>query len=38
MTWKTKEGSKLIPEMPEELIEVFKEQYPEEFEKVFDKI
>ena len=38
MAWKTKEGNKLVPEMSEELIEVFKEQCPEEFEKVFEKI
>tara|TARA_R100000773_G_C4171973_1_gene85292 strand:+ start:358 stop:474 length:117 start_codon:yes stop_codon:yes gene_type:complete len=38
MTWKTKDGTILVPEMPEELIEVFKEQCPEEFEKVFEKI
>jgi hypothetical protein len=37
MTWEEREGSDIRPAMTEEQINIFKEQYPEEFYKTYKK-
>ena len=38
MTWIVKEGSDIKPAMTEEQILVFKNQYPDEFNKIYKEV